>query len=260
MTENLLGGGLDRFDETKNWYEEYTKEGGKFYDPDPEQAKLKLAKAKAHSDYHINTLEREKAELREEYLRLKAEHDAANKLQEALDRLDKQSHASRDDTNNSNDDDTRPPVKEFDPKMIESLVSSKLQELEAVKKEQDNYNQVKSKIVERFGENFHSALSAQAERLGLTEQEVDMMARRQPKLFIKTFELDATAPKGLFQAPPAASTRNDQFAPTGRQTRKKSYYEKLRRENIQEYLDPKTLVQMEKDVQALGWDAFNDVP
>lgn len=253
MTESLLEGAESAFDANKNWFEELVGEGKKFKSPED------LAKGKAHSDHYISTLEKSRDELREDYLKLKAEYDAGQNLQELYNRLEAKAQSNRDDTNDSNDDEKLRSKQEFDPKVLESLVSSKLQELESSKREQENYAKVREKLLERYGESYRTALKPQAERLGLTDSDVDTMARRNPNLFLKTFDLDIPANTQNFQSPPSSSTRNDNFAPSGKNVRKKSYYEELRKKDPALYLDPKTLVQMDKDVQAIGWAAFNDI-
>jgi len=147
------------------------------------------------------------------------------------------------------------PVKpEYDPKQIESLVSQKLVEHETVKKQTENFNLVRNKLTERFGENYQPSLTKQMQDLGLTKEFVDELARNHPKVLFKTLGLDQEPQREPFQAP----TRTQQaFAPTGEKKRTWSFYQQMRRENPKLYHDPKTVVQMHNDAIRLGED-FED--
>jgi hypothetical protein len=156
--------------------------------------------------------------------------------------------------------DTRQPVNNtFDPKQMESLVSSKIQEYELTRTQESNFNTVQRRLQETLGDNYQSVLKKQSSELNLTETEVNDMARRNPKQFFKTFGIDEQ-PKSTnqqFQTPPRSEQRNDPFAPTASQKRTWSYYQNLKKQNRDAYYDPKTQVQMHQDAITLG-DEFKD--
>lgn len=229
------------FDDNKDYLEELVGEGKKFKDA---QA---LAKGKAESDAFIESLKREQAQLRDEYLRLREEYNAVPRLQELVDQLSNTQLPPSD--NNPPNDGIPPAIK---PEDIENLVSQKINESKVREKEESNYREVQAKLRERFGDNYPIALKSQIESLGLTEDFVNDLARRHPAVFYKTFGLENQNNKDLFQAPPPSTARV--FSPSNRK-RDWTYYEELRTKQPTVYWDPKTQVQLHKDYAEQG-DAF----
>lgn len=249
MTENLLEDQNEdlQLDPEKNYLSELVGEGKKF------KTEEDLAKGKFASDHYIQTLERRLDTMRSDYLKVLEERNAAPKLQELIDRLDQtQQLTSRE--NPESKEDIKPA---YDPKEVESLVSHKYQEFKKQETEQANFAKVENKAREVLGNNFKTLLKDKSQALGLTDEEVNSMARRNPDLFFKTFDLNGQSVDN-FQAPPRTERRSTTFAPKGPQKRTMSYYDDLRRKDPRAWLDPKIAIQMEKDSQALG-EAFFDV-
>lgn len=247
MNETLLDDNVDPIDpvdENKNYLEELVGEDKKFKSVED------LAKGKAQSDTYIKTLEERLDEMREDYLKLREEHMAGPKLQELLDKLDSERQLTRE-----------PPITQevdkataLDPKAVESLVSSSIQKYEQTKKEQENYTLVKNKLIEHFGSKYQESLKARSAQLGLSEDEVNAMARKNPKLFTKTFDLEMKQTEN-FQTPPRSERRSDTFAPRSPTKRNWAYYQDMRRKDPVAWMDRKIAVQMEKDAQEQG-DSF----
>lgn len=248
MTENLLDDNNDRIDvdPNKNYLEELVGEGKKFKTPED------LAKGKYISDLYIKHKEREFDSLREDYLKLRDEYNAGPKLQELLEDLvqNKQQLASNDNTDNVNGVQNKPA---FDPKEIESLVSSKIQEHETSKKYEENFNSVRNKLKDVYGSNYKQVLKEKIESLGLEEDLVNDLARRHPKVLYKTLGLDQPQ-QDNFQTPPRSNITG--FAPSN-QKRTWSYYQELRKKDPKTYYNPKTQVQMHNDAISLG-EEFED--
>jgi len=246
MTENLLEQKDDQVqaDPNKNYLTELVGEGKKFKSPE------ELARGKYESDTYIKLMEKRMDNLREDYLKLREDYTARASLEELVDKIDKRQLSSSEP----------PPAPEvpqptIDPKQIESLVSNKVQEIETSKRQQDNFNTVRAKLQERFGSNYANVLKEQTESLGLTDNFVNDLARNHPTVFFKTFGLDAAPVRENFQSPPRTQQRSDSFAPSV-QKRDWLFYEALRVNKPKEYLDPKTQIQMQKDVIELGEDQF----
>ena len=246
MNDNLLNDDQEiTIDPNKNYLEELVGDGKKF------KSLEDLARGKYESDLYIRNKEKAFDDLSKDYLNLSSEYKARASLEEVIDKLSNQKLASSDLAN----EDTNKPV--YDPKEIESLVSSKIQEHELTKKQQDNFNIIRNKLKERFGENHQKVLREQMERLGLTEEFTNDLAKKHPSVFIKTFGLDEQQNReDSFQAPMRSNQRSDSFAPRTN-ARTWSYYQKMKRDNPTLYLNPKTQVQMHKDAVDLG-DAFAD--
>jgi hypothetical protein len=252
MTLNLMDGATDDnldVDPNKNYLTELVGEGKKFKSPE------ELAKGKAASDLYIKQMERRIDEMRQDYLKLREEHNAGPKLQELIDKLAQKQHASSENTLDANDVNNTAPV--FDTKQIESLVSSKIQELETSKRQQENYRSVQEKLIERFGPNYKTHLKQHIDELGITDEFANNLALTAPKVFMKTIGLDQPQKREGFQAPPRSEERRDNFSPTAGHKRTWSYYQQMKKENPTLYYDPKTLVQITKDAVELG-DAFED--
>ncbi len=232
-----------QIDPDKDYMEELVGEGKKYKDP---QA---LAVSRLEADAFIERLKRENAEMRNDFLRLKEEHDAAPRLQELLDKLSTQT-----DVNSNQPDVNTEDKPAIDLKEIESLFENKYQEQRSRERQDENYRTVQGKLRERYGDNYSIHLKTQMESLGLSESFVENMARENPRAFEKIF-LPANTSES-FQAPPASSRRSDPFAPTTKK-RDWNYYEAMRKDpkRVAEYWSPKVQNQMHSDSEALG-DAF----
>lgn len=233
-------------DPNKNYLEELVGEGKKFKTPED------LARGKYEADQMISHKNQQFDQLREDYLKLREEYTSRAKLEDLVDQLAQRQLASSESNTQNTNEASKPSI---DPKEIESLVSSKIQEFELSKKQTENFNQVRSRLSERYGNNYQSVLKEQIEQLGLTEMFVNDLARNHPQVLYKTLGLDQPKSSEQFQAPPR-SQRNDSFAPST-QKRTWSYYQKMRKENPKLWLDNKTQTQMLKDRVELG-DAFED--
>jgi hypothetical protein len=244
MTDNLLDvDNTPQIDESKDYFQELVGDGRKFKTPQD------LAKAKLNSDHYIKTLEMQKDELRNDYLKLRQDYEARAKLEELIDQLGKKTQLppTSDYTPPANVD--KPGI---DSAKIESLVSSKIQEHEASKKQTENFQTVKEKLKERYGANYASSLKEQIEDLGITEEFANNLARSNPAVFFRTFGLDAPSQQQNFQTPPRSTRISDNFNTKGTQQRTWQYYQDLKAKNPKLYYDPKIAVQMEKDIQTLG--------
>lgn len=251
MTENLLDQDNDNLelDPNANYLEALVGDNKKFKTPED------LAKGKAQSDHYIKTLERRLDAISDDYKKVLDERNAMPKLQdliEKFDKLDMQNLQSRDNTQNSNEDPNR---QALNPEQLESLVTSKYAQLKQNERENDNYMQVRNKLSETLGNNFKAVLKEKSDALGLTDDEVNQMARKNPNLFFKTFDLN-TIRQDNFQSPPTNVMRNNSLS-NRQEKRTMAYYEKMRKDNPKLYLDPKIAVQMDKDAQELG-EAFFD--
>lgn len=255
MTETLLlNSNVDpAFDPNKDYWTELTGPGGKFHDPDETVAKQKLARAKAEADLTIAQRNRALDEARAEHARLQEEYKAGQNLKELIDQLKAQQHASNDQTPVN---DVNQPAKPDD---IKSLIASEYQHLKAAEQEANNYNTVKAKLEEVYGEGYKTALAKQSNDLGMTAEEVDSLARRNPKVFMRTFGLDAATRKdSAFEAPPRSAQRSDNFVPGSNKPRTMAYYQKLKQSNPKLFLDPKINNQMISDIKLIGEEAFYD--
>src|SRR5216684_84892 len=191
--------------ETKDYLQELVGDDKKF------KSNQDLAKGKAESDTYIKVLERKLDQMRDDYLKLDEDYKARASLQELIDQ-------QKNSTTSSN---TQPIVKDqhtapsIDLKDIENMLSAKLQEHEVTKRQNDNLNQVKNKLIEHYGTKYQGAVKEQLAELGLSENRFQELAREAPAALLRTLGVDQPAPKETYQAAPRSSLRNDNFKPKG---------------------------------------------
>jgi hypothetical protein len=255
MNETLLSGddanqSTPMIDPSKDYEQELVGEGKKF------KTVKDLARGKYEADLYVNTLTRQLDEMREDYLKLREDYTARAKLEDLIGQLEDKQLQKLDSAQPKASEvkDNKPTI---DPKAIESLVSSKIQEYELTKKQTENFNTVRNKLREQFGDNYQNVLKNQIEDLGLTEEDVNMLARKSPSAFFKAIGVEQAPSKTTYQNPVASSQRPETFKPKGAPKRTWSYYQDLKKTNPNLYLDPKTNVQMHNDAIELG-EAFFD--
>lgn len=234
------------FDENKDWLNELVGENKKF------KSTTDLAKGKAQSDNYIKILEARMDAMREDYLKVREENVAGEKLQDRIAKLEQleQQLASRNNTPQSNEVQPKP---ELDLTQLESILDQR----EQSKQQIENAKRVMSKLEERFGESYKTVLRQEATKLGMSDEDVNSMAKNNPTLFEHTFGLDTQPKVQQFQTPPRSQVRQDNFAPSSGAKRTMTYYNELRKSNPLAWYDPKIAVQMDKDSQLLG-AAFYD--
>ena len=246
MTDNLLNPELDKpqddIDPNKNYLPEMLE---KFKTPEA------IALGKARADNYVKILERRLDEMRDDYIKERESNLSKARLEELINQLSAKQSISEE-----------PPAKEehqpFDPKQIESLVSSQIQAHEMSRQQTQNFKMVEDRLRERYGSNYKTHLRNQIDDLGITEQELNEMARKQPKVLLRTLGADKLPERDPYQNPITSTQRaTDTFTPTSTQKRTWSYYEDLKKKDPKVWLDRKTAIQMAKDAEELG-DAFMD--
>lgn len=201
-----------------------------------------LAKSKYEADEYIKMLTLQKDEMREMYMQQKAQYDARASLEEMIDKIP------------SRDTATTPPATtqpSTDLATMKKMMADELASYEKKKTADANLKYVKDQLREKLGSNFASTLRNKMDELDLTPEEMDALAARSPKAFMRTFGLDTPVPKQNFQTPMASSTRTTEFKPTT-QERNWDYYKELKRTNPTAWLDAKVQQQMYDDSQRLG--------
>lgn len=244
MNESLLSADQSdelQLDPSKSYYEELVGEGKKFKDQEA------LARKAIFADHHISKVEKENEEVSQAYLRVMEESKTQATLKSLIERLETQQHTSTAQPEGK--DDTQPT---YDPKMLDSLLDRKITEREIARQQKENFDKVKDRLTQRFGNNYHSQVKQQISDLGITEDEFNDLARTRPNLLIKTLDLDVQ-PRMENQSPPRNSSTS--FRPQGKPERRWSYYKPLFKANPK---DRNLLIQMDRDAQEQG-EAFFDV-
>lgn len=232
-------------DPNKDYLSELVGEGKKFKDP------ADLAKGKWHADQTIELMKKRMDEMRADYNKEREQNLTREQLETVMTRFAQTPLASNE----------KPPVNEaenkptsIDPNQIKSLVSSEFMEMKKRETEAANAKVVQDKLMERYGNTYKDVLSRQAVELGLSDQEVNNMAKNNPKVFIRTFGLDQQASGDNFQTPPRNAYS---FAPTTGPQRTWTHYQQMKKDKPKEYYSPKIQNQMMDDYAKLG-DKFED--
>ena len=217
----------------------------KFIDLMPENQRdpEALAKKAYHGDLHIKMLEKRMDELRTDYLKEREDNQTRAKLEDLIKVLETKQLTSSE----------QPLAKEvtekptMDLNELDRIVSAKLQERETLRKQEENANIVRSKLKERYGDNYTSVVKEQIKTLDLTEDDFNALARRSPNALLKSLGADQKS-EG-YQGPPRTS---NSFRPQTEKKRTWAYYQELKKSDPKAYHDPKTLIQMERDALELG--------
>lgn len=249
MTESLLNTqSPPGVDPDKNYLEELVGEGKKFKTVED------LARGKYEADLHISLKNREFDTLSRDYAKLREDYSATPKLQEVLDKL----LAERDSLGTTNTQVPPQNQDAFDPSKLDSLVESKFQEIETKRKADQNWNMVKDKLQEKLGDRFSEVLAAQTQKLGLTADKVDELARTSPSAFFRLMGLEENQQQSAFQSPPRTTQNATTFAPSTK-SRKWSDWKSLQKTQPGLFSDPKAHNQMMADIKAIGEKAFYDI-
>jgi hypothetical protein len=208
-----------------------------------------VLKAKIDSDLYIKTLERQKDEMRQMYLQQSEELKAKAKFEELIDRFEKAPKDLQVASPPANEDQPK-----FNPDEYRKIASETFQEMERSKIESDNFRKVQNKLQDKYGSNYANVLKDQQTTLGLSDTDVNTLAKKSPEAFFRMMGLNEQA-RESFQTPPRGSQRNDSFAPKGAPKRDWNYYMEMKKSNPKVFLDPKIQVQMHNDAIELG-EAF----
>lgn len=210
-----------------------------------------LLKAKVDADLYVRTLERQKDEMRDDLLKTREELLAKAKFEELIDRFENAPRDLQVAPPKANEESQK-----FDLKDIESLFDTRLKQAKVFELETANMTLVQNKLQERFGEKSVDVLKEQQSTLGLSDDDVRMLAKKSPEAFFRMMGLNDQRQTESFQTPPKSAQRNDNFSPRGATKRDYAYYQELKKTQPKLYLDPKIAVQMHNDVMEMGESAF----
>jgi hypothetical protein len=239
LTDNLLQESTENtLDPNKSYFEQLVGEQAKFKDPEA------LAKGKYEADMYIKILERQLDQTKTEWQRDRDENNTRAKLQDLLDKI-QNTNLNSTTTPNTSETNTQP----FDLTQLDSIVSSKLEERERSRKEQDNLKRVQKELTEKFGNRLNDHL----QEIGLDGESAAKIAKTNPELLLKALGTNQQQQQS-FQAPPRNSSG---FTPSPPKQRTWSYYQEQFKKDPKLYHDQKINIQMQKDYIALG-SAFED--
>lgn len=234
----------NQFDENKDYLAELTKPGGKFdrskYPSDEDMYKA-LAKSTAHGDRYITFKNKEFDDLKEDFLKVRAENVTKEKLEDLLARRPLDNEPAPQPSAGNVDKPS------LDPKDIDTAVERKLLEIESKRKETANMEKVESRLRERYGDNAKSVLREKMKELSITDEDLKFLAKRSPEAVFNA--LGVNQQQDTSGAPPRSSLRSDSFSPQA-DIRDALFYEKMRTTNPKLYFSEKQSIQRLKDMDS----------
>ena len=245
MTDILDETSLTQIDPDRKYLQDLVGEDKKF------KSNEDLARGKHISDSYISLLEKRLDASRQEYMDLNQQYNARAKIEELLDQMAVQRSSSEQPI--VKDDKIQP---QFDPKQLDVLISNKILENETTKRQQDNANFVRDRIIKEYGSDYQNTVNRQINELGLTREEFNSMARIQPKVLLRSLGLDEQIKQDPFRSLPQSQQRTTTTGPTV-EKRTWAYYQDLKKKNPSSWFTKDIAVQMHNDAQALG-EEFKD--
>lgn len=137
---------------------------------------------------------------------------------------------------------------------MKSLVEQTLTQREKDTTIQQNLTQVDKSLVESFGTEAAAVVKKKAEELGMSMDRLRDIAAESPNAF---FTLIGEAPRALNNPMVQGSVRTEGVNMQVSAERNWAYYQKLRRENPNEYYQPKTQQMLMADKVKMG-DRFGN--
>lgn len=243
-------------DPSKNYLEELVGDGKKFKSVED------LARGKAEADAFIQSLLREKQELREDLNKAKTVEDLLASLKGERDTtMTNHSNNSPNHGNASSGAIGGTGTDSLDLESIKQMVKQDLAKEQDAQRRRNNYENVVSTLTQAHGSQAGAYLANKAKELGVTTEYLRDLAEDKPQVLYSLLgsQQAASAPARRDVFTPPANQVNTPLGtskPTG-EHKTLSYYQALKAKDIKTYNSPKTMVQMHKDALALG-DRFFD--
>jgi len=209
-----------------------------------------LAKGKLEADGYIKTLEDQLAQMRED---MKKQDYQAQILEQLQNKAAETTTAQTVTPNNNGSTETQNTTASLSENDLESLVEKTL-----VKREQDsvikqNLAQVDQELVNSFGTEAAAKVQEKAQELGMSLERLRDIAAESPSAFFTLIG----QPQKTFSPMVQGSVRTEGVNMQASNTRDWQYYQKLRRENPNQYYSPKIQQQMIQDRMKMG-DKFGN--
>ena len=143
------------------------------------------------------------------------------------------------------------PSSEFSPEAIQELVDKRLEARTSEERAKANEQLVQAQLKERFGEESGKIVRREAEKMGLSTEDLRELSRKSPDAVLNMFGAASTKPKENVPSRLHASTNSEASIPTTGM--RYADWQKLRRENYGEY--QRRYPEMLKQAEKLG-DSF----
>ncbi len=210
-----------------------------------------LAKGKLEADGYIQSLEEQIAQMREDLKKQEYQSQILEQLQNKA--TDTTAVNNGEPNNNNGSVDTQDTTGAVNEETLKSLVEQTLTQREKDNSVKQNLTQVDQELMNTFGTEAAATVQKKAEELGMSMDRLRDIASESPTAF---FTLIGT-PKQLSNPMVQGSVRTEGVNMQVSSERNWAYYQKLRRENRNEYYSPKVQQQLLQDKMRLG-DKFGN--
>lgn len=198
-----------------------------------------LAKGYLASQDHINSLERQIEEMREDL----GKRATAQEILEQLKQSQAKPTGGEQTANSTSGEGAN--TKPSEPEDIKTLIEETLTQREAQRTAEQNLQEADRKLAERFGTEATAVVEAKAKQLGLSKERLKEIASESPTAFLSLVgEGQKTESNQLPKS--NVNTATDEFSKSS-DARTWKYYQDLRRTNPKMYYSPRVQRQMEKD-------------
>ncbi len=214
-----------------------------------------LARGKYESDSHINNLESENNQLREDL-------DSRTNMQQFLDKLEELRPRTSSGNNQTHESESQESVDEtsgLSADDVEKLINSRLTATQEGLTRESNINKSISAMKNAWGNNYRDTIDSKAHELGVGKDFLNNLAASHPTAFIKLVGADVTKeplkPSSVFEAP--RSTHNVNMTNIDGTKRNYAYYSKMRKDNPQKYHSVENTREMHRLAGSMGDDFYN---
>lgn len=193
-----------------------------------------LARAKVYSDLHIKKIEEENKALREKAAAAKGAEELMKALRANQTRTNE---ADRDnDFGNSNvsGGDNQQRTSTLTEEEITAKVLAAIEAKTTGAKQEENLTSVKKELVKQFGAEYPKVIRQKAEELGMSDEDVQTLARKTPKAFFSLLGITPSQNLSVSPNPSSRASESTQFSGSGEKTF--SYYEKIRKTDPKRYM------------------------
>lgn len=205
-----------------------------------------LAKGKIEADGYIQTLEGQLTQMREDLKKKEYQDEVLEQLQKkATESTAVNNGVPNNNNSNADGENTTRNLSEED---LKSLVEQTLNQREADAVTKTNLQRVDEELDKTFGTNAEEVVKKKAEELGMSMDRLSEIASESPNAFFTLIG----EPKPTFNPMVNGSVRTEGVNMQVSTDRNWQYYQKLRRENPNQYYEPKMQQQLLQDRMRLG--------
>mgnify|MGYP003624522458 FL=1 len=205
-----------------------------------------LAKGKIEADGYIQTLEGQLTQMREDLKKKEYQEEVLEQLQKkATESTAVNNGVPKNNNSNTDGENTTRNISEED---LKSLVEQTLTQREADAVTKTNLQRVDEELDKSFGTNAEEVVKKKAAELGMSMDRLSEIASESPNAF---FTLIGES-KPSFNPMVNGSVRTEGVNMQVSTDRNWQFYQKLRRENPNQYYEPKMQQQLLQDKMRLG--------